>query len=156
MNSTLGSVVPLAMFNLPMNKICREMMRAVLKTYYYHYQHCHHLYCKKTENWSPDEEDDKRRNDENNKEDDNAKRLLLICSHELAFHDRTGVQQYFLVNSNISRPVEPAWTFDEILTLFAAWGWLTLLVSFLCSWRLPVLKRLKTSLNDSQIEKFTW
>ena len=115
-------------------------MRAVLKTYYYHYQHCHHLYCKKTENWSPDKEDDKRRNDEYNKEYDDAKRLLLVCSHELAFHNRTGARQHFLANSNFSRPVEPAFTFDEILTLFAIWGWLTLLVSFPCSWRLPVLK----------------
>ena len=41
----------------------------------------------------PDQKDDKRRDDKNNKEDDDAKRLLLVCSHELAFHDRTGGQQ---------------------------------------------------------------
>ena len=50
----------------------------------------------KTEKSSPDKENDKRRNDKYNKEDNDAKRLLLVCSHELAFHDRTGVQQHFL------------------------------------------------------------
>ena len=62
----------------------------------------------KTEKSLPHKEDDKRRNDEDNEEADDAKRLLLVCSHELAFHNRTGARQHFLANSNFGRPVEPA------------------------------------------------
>ena len=47
----------------------------------------------KTDKSLPDKEDNQRRDDKDNEEDDDAKRLLLVCSHELAFHDRSGVQQ---------------------------------------------------------------
>ena len=47
----------------------------------------------KTDKSLPHKENDKRWNNEDNEEDDDAKRLLLVCSHELAFHDRTWVQQ---------------------------------------------------------------
>ena len=40
----------------------------------------------------PDKEYNQRWNDKYNEEDDDAERLLLVCSYELAFHDRTGVQ----------------------------------------------------------------
>ena len=89
--------------------------------------------CMKTDKSLPDKEDNQRRDDKDNEEDDDAKRLLLVCSHELAFHDRTGVQQHCLVMLNFGRPIEPAGTFDKILTLFATVGWLTLLLSFPCS-----------------------
>lgn len=49
--------------------------------------------CMKTDKSLPDKEYNQRRDDENNEEDNDAKRLLLVCSHELAFHDRTGVKK---------------------------------------------------------------